>query len=393
MKNKTKLLIRDSFFSTIFSIILISLLALFFLNIKFFDPFKKAFSNFSYLDVFYAEKFYDTTKVNTNIVLVNVQNKNRLEIALAIKAIIKEQPKVIGVDVIFKDRKENVFADSLLASILKHNNIITSYDIEDKGIIYNHSYFKKNENSGYVDFNFDNKASVIRKFNGAIFTFGKERLSFSAQIAKHYLKNKWQTFGYDIKLKKPHTIKFQGNLDAFQYLDFEDILDNENKLVLKDKIVILGYLGNPTGSKTDIEDKFFTPLNKIIAGRSDADMFGVTIHANIVNMLINNDFMSTISDFWLGVITFLIMYLSTMYHMKINRKYDISYRTRKHFYQLLFSILVLGLSFWLFKNNVELKPAIIIAGIVFGGSYLKYFKHFTDYINTKTNKKWKTYLK
>ena len=393
MKKKTKLLVRDSFFSTIFSIILVSLLALFFLNVNFFDPFKKAFANFSYLDVYYAEKFYDTTKVNTDIVLVNIKNKNRLEIAQAIQAISNQQPKVIGIDVIFKGLKENKFADSLLASVLKHNNIITSYDIDEKNIVYNHPYFGNNEKSGYVDFNFNNKASVIRKFIGTTIGCREGHLTFAAQIAKYYLKEDWDTFDYDKKLRTEQTIKFQGNLNAFQHFDFEDILENKNRIVLKDKIVILGYLGIPTGSKTDIEDKFFTPLNKIIAGRSDADMFGAVIHANILNMLLKNDFMRTVSNFWLGVITIFIMYFSTMYHMRINKKYDISYRTRKHFYQLLFSIIVLGLSFWLFKHNVELKPAIIIAGIVLGGSYLKYYKHFTDYIKTKTNKKWKTYLK
>ena len=393
MKKKTKLLIRDAFFSTILSSILIFLLVLFIFNIKFFNPFNKAFTDFNYLDVFYAENFHDTTKVNTDIVLVNVQNRNRLEIAQVLIAIIKEHPKTIGVDVIFKDRKENVFADSLLASILKHNNIITSYDIEDKGIVYNHSYFGKNEKSGYVDFNFDNETSVIREFSGKRFAFGKERLSFSTQIAKHYLKKKWQIFDYDSKLKKVHTIKFQGNLDTFHHLDFEDILDNGNNMIFKDKIVILGYLGSPTESKTDIEDKFFTPLNKIIAGRSDADMFGATIHANIVNMLISNDFMLTISGFWLGVITFLTMFFSTIFYMKISRKYKVSYRTRKHIYQFVFSTLILVFSFWLFKHNVVLKPAIIIVGIILAGSYFKYYKHVTRYLKTKTNQKWKTYLK
>ncbi len=393
MKKKTKRLIRDAFFSTVFTIVLISILALFIFNMGAFDPFKKAFRDFNFLDVYYAEKFYDTTKINTDIVLVNVEKNNRLEIAQVLQAIIKKKPKVIAVDVIFKDRKDNLFADSLLASVLKHDKIITSYEILDKDIVNNHLYFGKNENTGYVNYNFDKKSTVIREFEAKTFTFGKDRLSFSAQIAKHYLKDKWQSFEYDSRLESSHTIKFQGNLNNFQHLVFNDILKNKNNVVLKDKIVIMGYLGSPTGSRLDIEDKFFTPLNKYTTGRSDADMFGATIHANIVNMLIKNDFMLTISNFWLSVVTFLIMYVSTIFHMRISRKYDISYRTRKKLYQLLFSVFVLGLSFWLYKHNVEMKATLIIAGIVLGGSYLKYFKHFTDYIQTKTNLKWKTYLK
>ena len=190
-----------------------------------------------------------------------------------------------------------------------------------------------------------------------------------------------------------HTIKYQGHFDNFQYLDFDDFFDSDKKYILKNKIVILGYLGNPIGSKTDIEDKHFTPLNKTFAGKSDKDMFGTVVHANIVNMLIKNNFMITISNFWMVSISFLMMFLSNLYYMRTSRKNKISYRTRKHIYQLILSSFVLGLSLWLYKYDVVLKPSFIIIGIVLAGSYFKYYKHFTRYLKSKTNRKWKTYLK
>jgi len=393
MKYKTKLLARDAFFSTIFSIILISLLALFVFKISFFNPVKRALKDYNYLDVFYAEKFHDTTKTNANIVLVNIQNNSRLEIGHMLDAIIKENPKTIGIDIIFKDKKENIYADSILASLLDNNNIITASVIEDNGMINNHSHFGENENNGFVNFNFDKGTSVIREFNGVKNIFGKERLSFASQIAKHYLNDEWQTFGYDNKLKIKHTIKFIGYYDAFQFLDIEDFLNPERLRFLKDKIVILGYFGMPTGSKTDIQDKFFTPLNAINVGKSDADMFGTTIHANIVNMLITNDFMYKVSNFWLGLFSFIAMFFSTMFYIKSNKIYKVSNRTRNRIFKLVLSTLILWISFWLFKHNIVFKPAIIIAAIVLSGSYLKYYKHLALYIKTKTNGKWKTYLK
>jgi len=277
--------------------------------------------------------------------------------------------------------------------LLKNENIITAFDIEDNEIIYNHSYVGKTEKNGYIDFNFDPETSVIREFNGKTNVLGKERLSFASQIAKHYLNDKWQKFGYNNRLKRTNTIKFFGNDSSFQYLDFEDFLYQEKKIILKDKIVIQGYLGNPTGSRTDIADKFFTPLNKYFAGKTDRDMFGVIIHANIVNMLINNDFMLTFSTFWLGVITFLTMFFSTIFYMKINRKHKVSYRTRKNIFQFVVSIFILGFSLWLFKYSVVIKPVVIIFGVILAGSYFKYYKHFTRYLKSKFNLKWKTYLK
>lgn len=391
MKNKTKLLLRDSFFSTILSSIILLSLVLLFFNLRFFNPIHKAFYDFSFLDVFYSEKFHDTTKVNTDIVLVNAGN-DRIEIVELLSRVIEAEPKAIGVDVIFKDRKEIVYIDSMLSSLLQKDNIITSYDIEDNSIIPNHSFFG-NKKSGFVKFDFDETTTVVREFQGYTEINGQDHWSFAAQIAKYYLQDKWEEYDYDSRLKRIHTVNYFGNYESFQYLDYNDFRDYEKKKILKDKIVILGYLGNPTGSKTDIEDKHFTPLNQYTMGKGVPDMFGATIHANIVSMLIKNDFMYTISNTWLVIITFLTMYFSTIYYMMINRKYKISYRTRKRTFQFIISVFIIFLSFWLFKMNVVLKPTLIIVGIILAGSYFKYYKHLTRYLKSKTQKKWKTYLK
>ena len=120
-------------------------------------------------------------------------------------------------------------------------------------------------------------------------------------------------------------------------------------------------------------------------------MHGAVIHANIVNMLIKNNFIHKVSNFWLGIITFIGMFISTMVYMKLNRNYKISFRVRKQTYQLIFSVTLLLVVFWLLKKDVILSPFIIIIGILLAGSYFKYYKHLSRYIKTK--RKWKTYLK
>ncbi|MBT8303251.1 MAG: CHASE2 domain-containing protein [Bacteroidia bacterium] len=391
MKKKTKLLIRDAFFSTLLSCLLILLLALL-LSLRFFNPLHKAFTDFSFLDVFYSESFQGTDKINPQIILVNVGDSDRSAIAKGLQAILKEDPRTVGVDIIFKERKDNVQADSLLASLLVNDSVVTSFNIVEDIEEHNHPYFGNNENAGYVNFNFDEDVTVIREFIGHDARGNRERLSFANQITKHALKEKWQSLNYNEKLRKSQVIKFQGAYDAFIHMDLDDIKESSNP-VFKDKIVILGYLGSPTGYEKDILDKYFTPLNQYCTGRSDADMFGTTIHANIINMLITKDFMLKISNFWLAVITFLVMFFSTMFYMKINRKYKVSYRTRKRIYQFITCVFVLLFSFWLFRLDVVLKPSLIIVGIILAGSYFKYYKHLTRYLKTKSNRKWKTYLK
>jgi len=54
---------------------------------------------------------------------------------------------------------------------------------------------------------------------------------------------------------------------------------------------------------------------------------------------------------------------------------------------------VLLFSFWLFRLDVVMMPSLIIVGIILAGSYFKYYKHLTRYLKTKSNRKWKTYLK
>ena len=44
--------------------------------------------------------------------------------------------------------------------------------------------------------------------------------------------------------------------------------------IFADKVVLLGYMGNKIDDAFDFEDRFFTPLNEQISGRSVPDMNG-----------------------------------------------------------------------------------------------------------------------
>ena len=81
MKNKTRLLIIDSFLCTIFSGILIAILSLILVNMSFLNPLKKVIKDFSFLDVYYAENFNDSNGINTDIVLINIEHRDRFELS------------------------------------------------------------------------------------------------------------------------------------------------------------------------------------------------------------------------------------------------------------------------------------------------------------------------
>jgi len=393
MKKKTKLLIRDAFLSTILSsVLLIILSSIVIFNSRFFNPVHKAFSDFSFLDIYYSQKFHNTDKVNSDIILVNIENHDREVIANLLNTILKEDPKVVGFDIILEERPEKTKTDTFLAQLLQNKKVVTAFEVKNDSLNFGDSFFKTRQRSGFTEYNYKPNTEVIREFIGKKEFNETKHASFATLIAKKYLsKKQWKKYDYDEKLNKLQTIKYSGDYTAFPNLSLDDFFLNEDNPILKGKIIIMGYIGSPSGNKFDIQDKFFTPLNPSYAGKSDRDMFGPALHGNITNMLIKNDLMYKISFFWMCIITFICMYFSTMLYMKWSKKYKISYRTRKQTYQLVFSITLLAVVIWLFENDIVFNPFLVIIGIIIAGSYFKYYKHLTRYINTK--RKWKTYLK
>src|SRR5262249_28575032 len=146
---------------------------------------------------------------------------------------------------------------------------------------------------------------------------GKDHLAFSVQVAMQYdsaITNKFLA-----RKKKEELINFRGNMEVMQLgydtekndetnaskyptmfatLDAEQILRGEFvPAMFEDKIVMMGYLGDYLGAPA-WEDKFFTPLNKRVAGRANPDMFGLVLHANAVCMILNEDYINEIPE-WL----------------------------------------------------------------------------------------------
>jgi CHASE2 domain-containing sensor protein len=57
------------------------------------------------------------------------------------------------------------------------------------------------------------------------------------------------------------------------------------------RIVLLGYVNtNPS----DLEDKKFSPMNSRFAGKSIPDMNGVVVHANIISMVLDKDYIKKV---------------------------------------------------------------------------------------------------
>jgi len=379
-------LTKDALLCTIMTFLVAGLLYLVFVNVSILDPFEKAFKDFSFTDVFYAERFNETER-NQNIVLVNIKHADRFKLAEAIDKISQQNPKVIGLDIIFKDQKL-AFTDSMLkAELTQNKNIVTAYFYECDSIVKNHAYFNvAAKKEGFINLNFKGQNTVIRDFLGVNeegeiqYAFTTQMALLSGEIEKNYAIQ---------KLNEPIPINYIGNKDAFLNFDIEEILSSEDIPALKGAMVIMGYLGDEN-PEFDIEDKHFTPLNKSWIGRAVPDTYGTTIHANILNMLTKKQLIYKVSNIVVYAIAFMSCFLLILLSMKLYKKNSFVFDLTKKLVQLVFSVVILYLALLLLQNNVYINVLPILLFALLGIEVMDFYEHLVIYLNKKFG--WKSQL-
>jgi CHASE2 domain-containing sensor protein len=356
-----------------------------FINLSILDPFEKAFKDFKFTDMFYSERYNESLR-NREIVLVNIKHADRFQLAQTISKIAEQKPKVIGLDIIFKDRKLE-FTDSILKSVLDVNkNIVTSYFHDKDSVVNNNDYFKlKNENKGYINLNLKGQNTVIRDFIGVKGKDNKE-FAFTTQLAL--------AAGYIDKanalkeLKKPIPINYIGNKDVFLNFDIDEISTYAIP-ALKDAVVILGYLGDGE-ENYDIEDKHFTPLNEEWVGRAVPDTYGVVIHANILNMLSKQNLIYRVSVLTTYVIAFILCFFTVFFALKLYKRNSFVFDISEKIVQLVLSIVFLYLALLLLQVNIYVSIVPIILLCLLGIEMIDYYEHLVKYLNKKF--KWESHL-
>lgn len=374
----------------VFSFLVLGLVTVIGLNLSFFTPFNNAFKDFSYLDLYYAEKLEKNMgKINKDIVLVNVGRLDRADIAALLNKLAEQQPKVIGLDIIFKEERTPA-EDELLAQSHRIPNLVTTYSIRNTGIDRSASRITRpGQISGYSNFSFDPTSSVVRNFQGYRQEGDSVQVAFGVAVAKYALGSDWSE-SLDRDFYKERPINYKGNRDNFLLLEYDDILAQDTLPVLKDKIVLLGYLGNPQTHQFDMEDKHFTPMNKKFVGRSAPDTFGVVVHANIVNMIISDDFIAVVPNGVLILLSILFTYLALAYFIWLAKRQLASYILRLNIVRLLFIALFVWIALLLFRGGTLFKTAGIIAVVAFSVGLIGYYKKVAHFLHKKF--KWNGYF-
>jgi CHASE2 domain-containing sensor protein len=356
-------------------------------NIKIFNPIKEEIKDFKFTDLYYSKLRETSSLFDRDVVLVNIGNAGRAEIAQMINVINAQNPKVIALDILFSDLRDPA-EDSLLLSSFRaaSDRLILSSHLEDdygQYTIYETNDWFGSYPGGYANFVGSNPtSSTIRYFRPKADIEGDVHRSFGSEIVKKFSPDKVETL--DIRDNHTESIHYLGNYDRFIHFDQPEIdAANPELSIMKDKIVMIGFMGSSIGTNT-LEDIYFTPLNQELAGRTWPDTYGLVIHANIVSMILRGDYINKMSKFTAIIIAFIVCYLHLIMFTYFFVKRHIWYHLAAKVAQLLTSIILLYIVFVFYsKAHYEINSTIIIVSILLSVDVLYLYESIAAYLYTK----------
>ena len=296
-----------------------------------FDPVSEAIGDIDLTDYAFNE-IRDEPVADTNIVVINIGKLSRREIAQQLFIINRYEPAAVGMDIFFYDNKPDTLGDLLLSEALSQvdNLVMVSKLInwnkktdQFDSIITSLPMFLGKDGTQAIsnlitEAEFQEDLKAVRQFPTSREVNGVRQHAFGIELARQINPGAVDRFlarGNDTEY-----INFRGNvLDMFNkakyknqffVLDVADVFtENFTADIIKDKIVIFGYLGEDL-TDPSWADKFFTPLNSKIAGRANPDMFGVVVHANIASMVLYENPINNVSIVWAAIIAVILCFLN-----------------------------------------------------------------------------------
>jgi CHASE2 domain-containing sensor protein len=180
--------------------------------------------------------------------------------------------------------------------------------------------------------------------------------------------------------KSSEVINYRGNIvdwhgasgypGRYPVLDWDQALDPEGfaEWMIRDKIVIFGFLGADL-TDTSWDDKFFTPLNKKYAGKSRPDMYGVVVHANIVSMVLSEDYIDELLPWQEYVIAFILVFMNVVLFSIITRRMPVWFDSLSLLVQVI-QVVILGylmvqVPAW---SNFKLNLTVSMAAVALVGT-------------------------
>lgn len=394
---------------------------------NFFDRFENQFT-----DLKFKERYYDKVRENSidDIVITDIDSRSvdklgkyfewpRTYLAETVKNLAKGKSKVVGFDLLF-DRSRFTEDDSILCETISNaDNVVAGYNfqMEDKyDFIYadtvetgipsiinfeDPGFFSESKDildygskdiissatsSGFLGITSDEdgvfrRTPLIRKYLGKLYP------ALSLVVCMKYLGVSESDIVFNDKksivlknatidsVKKDITIPldnenrmlihYKGTWKTYRTVSFYDVMKNRvGRKTFKNNIILLG------SSLRGLMDLRSTPIQK--------DFPGVEVHANIINTIIKNDFISEVD---LIYIILIMLLLSLIVNLLVTSRLHMFFSTM---FVIISSITYYKLSFYLFNTeNILLDITRPIYSIVF--SFL--VTYTISYYNENKSKK------
>ena len=359
-----------------------------------FDPIGEAFSDMEVTDVVFSQ-LRDDPVAEDRVLLVNMGTVPRPDIGIMLQIISQYNPKVIGVDSFFYFPKEDSLGDAILEEGLAsvENLVMASkliYDPETDAfdsLALSWPQFSQYGETAFVNLITDAKEQedlkMCREFFPKQMVGEQEEIAFAAKLASYLDPEAAERFlerGNDVE-----TVNYRGNVldygatkfgTKFFALDVQDVFEeNFTPDLIEDKIVIFCFLGKYLGDRESFEDKFYTPLNEKYIGRAFPDMYGGVIHANIVSMILNEDYINALDDNIEIILAIILCFLNVALFSLIYRKLPRWYDGLTKLFQLLEIGFLIGLMLYLldiYSFKIELGLALFAVALCGDGLEVYY---------------------
>jgi CHASE2 domain-containing sensor protein len=300
----------------------------------------------------------------------------------------------------------------VVAEKLLQTDSLSGFDSElSDSLEFADSMFRINSKDGFVNFptdaTYQEDVKLCRTVWPQYDVKGKKELAFATQIAMQY--DSVKTMRFLRRNKDEEIINYRGNIEVLQlrikslknsqtgttnfatmfYAVDVGQLENGEVLgdVFKNSIVMMGYLGDYLGQPS-WEDKFYTPLNKKIAGRANPDMFGLVVHANVVAMILNEDYVNELPDWLLITIAFVICTLAVALLIVIDHNLPTWFDALSFFVQIVIIYLLMMVIIEVFaQNSLKLDLSLTVAAIAVCGPCYDVFKSLENEYNKRFTKR------
>lgn len=385
---------RDTIFATIWVFLFIIILGSIPLNLGVLNPIKLGLKDFDANDLSYSKLGKaKNTPIDKRIVIINIGQADREGLAMMIDKAAGMKPKVMALDVTF-DGPKDPHQDSLISETFRRNkNLIAARRLVLHGkdgdtISFAGDYIKTASQYAYVNF-FNDPASTIRYYDPFLEDYAeKSYSSFSSEIVKAYDPEAFE------KLEKRghHHILINYTRHVSQYIvwNYEDLLEgNIDDSAFFGKIILFGYLNeNPN----DIDDKKFTPMNERFAGKSFPDMNGIVVHANIISMALDNNYIKKLPSWVNWLIAVLVCWLFMSFFIRYYLESHIWFHLVAKIIQVASAILFVWFGIYLFDKyrlKVDMKMSLIV--IVMAVDVIYFYEAWAVWMHKKF--KYKTVFK